>query len=163
MKILFDGEVYVHYGQLYVESGWEIPEDPVGAAFAGQENGLCGAAWPGFLFMVTGLHTGHVGFTVELRDTAPPVDDFWEDIAEVSFRPTGEDVALVQWAGEAAWPLDLKQVDMRVRYCAHGMDQGRQADTILEGEPALDRYLLQFWPDPPSPDRVLRQTSTNAA
>jgi hypothetical protein len=29
LKILFDGEEYVHYGQLYVETGWEIPEDPV--------------------------------------------------------------------------------------------------------------------------------------
>ena len=72
-------------------------------------------------------------------------------------------VLLVQWAGEACWPLDLKQVDYRVRYCARGMDAARSADTRLDGKPLLDRYLLQFWPGSVGPDRVVRQTSDVAA
>lgn len=163
MQVLFTGGLDVHYGQVYVQSGVEPPQADLRDAFAGQVNGLCGAATPGWLFMVTGLHTGHVGFTVELHDTAPPIDDFWDEIVEVSFRPTAEPVLLVQWAGEASWRLEMEPVDLRARYCAWGMDQARQADTILAGEPELDRYLLQFWPAPPSPDQVLKQTSGNAA
>ena len=113
--------------------------------------------------MITGLHTGHVAFTAELHDQPPPVEDSWEEVVEVSFRPTSETVALVQWGAEAAWPLALEQVDFRARYCADGMDQARAEDTRLDGEPVLDRYLLQFWPAPPSSDRVLKQTSAVAA
>lgn len=163
METLFDGDVHVHYGQFYVESGWQIPEDGFTRAFAGQVNGLCGGAAPGFLCMVTGLHTGHVEFTLELHDEAPPVDDFWEDVVEVSFRATSETVALVQWGAEAAWPLAIRREDLRVRYCATGMDEARAEDTRLDGEPKLDRYLLQFWPAPPSADGVLKQTSATAA
>ncbi|MGN6246697.1 MAG: hypothetical protein ACTHQ3_23890 [Motilibacteraceae bacterium] len=32
-----------------------------------------------------------------------------------------------------------------------------------EGEPVMDRYLLQLWPAPPRPDAVLRQTSPVAS
>ena len=99
MQVLFTGGLHVHYGQVYVESGWAMPSDPLSAAFAGQVNGLCGAATPGFLFMVTGLHTGYVGFTVELHYASPPIDDAWEEVVEVSFKPTADDVALVQLGG----------------------------------------------------------------
>lgn len=117
MQVLFASGLNVHYGQVYVESGWEMPSDPVSAAFAGQVNGLCGAATPGSLFMVIGLHTGHVGFTVELHNAAPPMDDGWEDVVEVSFTPTADDIALVQWGAEAAWALQLERVELRARYC----------------------------------------------
>ncbi len=101
--------MHVHYGQVYVESGGQNPEEPLTTAFGGQVNGLCGGAWPGFLFTITGLHTGHVGFTVELHDQAPP-EDLWEEVVEVTFRPTSETVALVQWGAEAAWPLALESM-----------------------------------------------------
>ncbi|MFJ8595307.1 hypothetical protein [Streptomyces sp. NPDC093598] len=109
------------------------------------------------------MHTGDVGFTVEVHDRAPPLDPSWEDAVEVSFRPASADSALVQWAGEASWPLGLGETDYRVRYCAEGMDRAGEKDTRLEGEPQLDRYLLQFRPAPPERDRVLRQTSRSAA
>jgi hypothetical protein len=162
LRVLFSGEVHVHYGQAYVHSspdyGYDLHE-----CFLGQSNGLCGAATPGTLFLITGLHTGCVGFTVESHDTAPPVDDGWEEIVEVSFTPETGEVILEQWGGEAAWPLDLPPADYRVRYCASGMDAGNEADTRLDDEPMHDRYLLQFWPAPPEADRVLKQTSDHAA
>ncbi|MGV9558753.1 hypothetical protein [Streptomyces sp. NPDC003522] len=157
------GEVHVHYGQIHVES------DPAGTtpglpeAFAGQANGLCGAAVPGALWLSTGLHTGDVGFVVEVHDAPPPLDPAWEDVVEVSFRPVSQGTSLVQWAGEAAWDLDLPRTDYRVRYCARGTDRGRELDTRVDGEPRADSYLLQFWPAPPRPDRVIRQTSRHAA
>ncbi|MEW1872620.1 hypothetical protein AB0420_31775 [Streptomyces caelestis] len=157
------GEVHVHYHQIYVESDPDSATSGLSEAFAGQSGGLCGAAVPGALWLRTGLHTGDVGFVVEVHDEAPALDPVWEDVVEVSFRPLSERTRLVQWAGEAAWDLDLARTDYRVRYCARGMDEGRELDTRVDGEPQTDSYLLQFWPAPPHPDRVIRQTSQQAA
>ncbi|MDQ0710976.1 hypothetical protein QFZ55_000428 [Streptomyces luteogriseus] len=163
MRRPVEGEVHVHYGQIYVESDPENHGPGLAEAFAGQRAGLCGAATPGALWLNTGLHTGDVGFTVEVCDQAPPLDPAWEDVVEVSFRPASAQSALVQWAGEASWDLGLEETDYRVRYCARGMDRASEEDTRLGDEPQLDRYLLQFWPAPPQPDRVLKETSQIAA
>lgn len=157
------GEVHVHYSQIYVQSDPDGTTPGLGEAFAGQSGGLCGAAAPGALWLVTGLHTGSVGFTVEVHDEAPPLTPDWEDVVEVSFRPVSEDTSLVQWGGEAAWDLELPVTDYRVRYSARGMDKGRDLDTRTAKEPRADSYLLQFWPAPPRPDQVIRQTSRIAA
>ncbi|MCC8243294.1 hypothetical protein [Saccharothrix luteola] len=155
------GTAWVHYGQITVETGTDV--FGLGECFGGQVNGLCGAAIPGGLFLFTGLHTGDVAFTAELHDQPPPVGDEWEDVVEVSFRPEGP-AALVSWAGEEWWPLDgLAEVDYRVRYCAVGMDEGHRMDNRSEDEPTVERYLLQFWPAPPEPDRIVKQTSAQAA
>ncbi len=156
MQTLFQGDVVVDYSQVYVMSDPAWPEDPMGGAFPGQLNGLCGAALPGFLFLVTGLHDGPVGFTVELHDEEPSVDDIWEDVVEVSFRPASDTVAVVEWGNGAAVSMVLEPRDFRVRYSAYGMDLAREKSSRFRGEPELDRYLLQFWPAPPSADRVVR-------
>ncbi|HJQ47318.1 MAG TPA: hypothetical protein VJ870_13535 [Amycolatopsis sp.] len=163
MSLLFEGELRVHYGQFYVESRIKDRFDGLTEARGGQTNGLCGAAVPGLLFLTTGLHTGNVEVTVELLDAPPPVREDWEEDVEASFRPQSDSVHLMQWAGEASWPLALDQVDYRVRYCASGMDQARAKDTRLAGQPLLDRYLLQLWPAPVAADAVVRQTSASAA
>jgi hypothetical protein len=160
MTTLMSGDAWVHYGQIYVDSGSSTPE--LTECFAGQRNGLCGAAVPGFLFLITGLHTGRIGFSVELLDVPPELDAGWEDVVEASFRPQG-DTALVGWGGQGRWPLDLAGRDYRVRYSAARMDQAREQDTRLDDQPEIDRYLLQLWPAPPEPDRVVKQTSAIAA
>lgn len=157
------GEVHVHYGQIYVASDPDHAIPDLSEAFAGQSGGLCGAAVPGALWLVIGLHTGNVGFTVEVHDEDPLLDPAWEDVVEVSFHPVSERTSLVQWAGEAARDLNLTRTDYRVRYCAQGMDEGRKLDTRVAGKPQADSYLLQFWPAPPRADRVVRQTSQKAA
>ncbi|MEA5362748.1 hypothetical protein VA596_24645 [Amycolatopsis sp., V23-08] len=162
MRTVVDGEVNVHYGQIYVHSEGGDPFDgDLTACFAGQRNGLCGAAVPGTLFLITGLHTGKVGFTAEVHDTEPPGTG-GEDVVEAPFRAEGA-ARLVTWGGGEWWDLELSPGDYRVRYSGSGMDAGRDRDTRLDGEPALDRYLLQFWPAPPAPDIVVRQRSAIAA
>ncbi|MDQ0605476.1 hypothetical protein QF037_009821 [Streptomyces canus] len=163
MRRPVEGEVFVHYGQIYVESDPESFGPDLAEAFAGQRAGLCGAAIPGALWLSTGLHTGDVGFTVEVHEEPPALDPQWEDVVEVSFQPVSSDSRLVQWAGEAVWGLDLEETDYRVRYCAKRMDEANRKDTRLDDEPQLDCYLLQFWPAPPQTDRVLKQTSEIAA
>jgi hypothetical protein len=95
------GPAHVHYGQIYVESGLESPDDPF-EGFGGQRNRLCGAAVPGFLCLLTGLHTGEVGFTVEVHEEPPLVDESWQEIVEASFHPIGE-AALVCWGDGDRW------------------------------------------------------------
>ncbi|NUR68252.1 MAG: hypothetical protein HOQ47_21075 [Streptomyces sp.] len=163
MRRPVEGEVFVHYGQIYVESDPDTVGPDLDEAFAGQSGGLCGAATPGSLWLTTGLHTGDVGFTVEVHEEPPPLDPQWEDVVEVSFRPASAESQLVQWAGEDMWELDLEEIDYRVRYCAKGMDEAHRKDTRLDSEPQLDRYLLQFWPAPPETDRILKETSKIAA
>lgn len=162
MRTVVHGDVHVHYGQIYVHSeGGEPFEGDLTACFAGQRNGLCGAAVPGTLFLLTGLHTGDVGFTAEVHESEPP-DAGGEDVVEASFRAAGP-ARLVTWGGEDWWDLELAPGDYRVRYSGTGMDAAREQDTRVDGEPQRDRYLLQFWPAPPAPDAIVRQHSAAAA
>ncbi|MBB1260150.1 hypothetical protein [Streptomyces alkaliterrae] len=161
-RTVYDGELRVHYCQFDVVSGTEDHVDFGGRT--GQRNGLCIATTPGALFLVTGLHTGTVGLTVELHDTSPPIEDHWEEVVEVSFRPVSSRLAVVPWGDGALCETRLDVRDHRVRYCALGMDEARERESeILEGDLTVDRYLLQFWPAPPAPDGVIRQTSASAA
>ena len=162
VSIVFDQEIHVHYGQFYVESRTDAFFD-LNESLGGQANGLCGAAVPGLLFLITGLHTGHTRVTIELLDASAPIRDEWEEVVEAPFRPATAKVVLVEWAYEASWPLPLAPIDYRIRYNATGMDRSRERDTLLAGEPLLDRYLLQLWPALPAPDAVIRETSQCAA
>lgn len=162
MRTVMSGSAWVSYSQIYVESTEDYAD--LSECFTGQRNGLCGAAVAGKLWLITGLHTGQVGFAVELHEKMPSVEYSAEDVVEASYRPIG-DAVLMTWAGDGgSWPLDLEpQVDYRVRYSGWGMDAGHQAGPPMDGEPLVDRYLLQFWPARPAPDRVVKQTSRQAA
>ncbi|WP_439678581.1 hypothetical protein [Embleya sp. MST-111070] len=162
MRTVFEGSVDVAYMQMYVDSRaqWSaIEEDHC----AGQVNGLCGAAVEGYLFLTTGMHTGSVGLTIEVHDGPPEVDGRWEDVVEAPFTPQSRTVRLAQWGDADACEFELDPVDHRVRYCAMGMDEANAHGVVFAGEPPVDRYLLQFWLAPAEPDRVVRQTSDQAA
>lgn len=157
--VLLNAEVHVAYAQIYLHS--QGADDPdLQKPFQGQANGMCGAAVPGALFLTTGLHTGRVHFTVERHSSAPAGNAGWEDVVEVSFTAITSEVVLQEWNGYR-YPLDLPLGQYRVRYAATGMDRGRDLDALVEG-PTVDTYLLQFWPAPPEPDRVVRETSQTA-
>ncbi|MDQ3433078.1 MAG: hypothetical protein M3481_00070 [Actinomycetota bacterium] len=161
MTVLLDTDVHVHYRFLWLTAA-DSPRPPEGDPRSGQDNGLCGAAVPGALGMVTGLHTGLVPVRVEALGAAPPLDNTWEDVVEVSFH--APDRSLVLSAFDDAHELLLPQAgELRARWSARGMDAACEADTRLEDEPALDAYLLQLWPAALAPDIVLRQTSAVAA
>ena len=155
MTILFDGQINVHYGFLFLR-----PEDEEGpdlvASRRGQRNGLCGSAQPGGLSMVTGLHTGQVPVVIEALDHEPAVDQTWDEIVEVSVQFTETDLVLAAFQEFIA--VHLPAVGWyRARWHANGMDEAHAHSR------AVDRYLRQLWPAPSTPDRVIRQTSENAA
>lgn len=130
MKTLFNGRLCVHYGQAYFVSGpvfdfdWE-------ASFRGQANGLCGASSPNVLFLITGLHTGHVNFSVEFSDMEPPLDQTWEDVVEVS-STTVNSAFLEEWAGRDSYSIDVAPGTYRVRYAAKGMDSARAVAQLTQ-------------------------------
>jgi hypothetical protein len=128
----------------------------------GQVNGLVGAAVPGQLSLITGLHTGRVPLVIRWHATEPPIGDDWEEVVEVSFQPSRTDLLLTSFQDSFELRLPVLQ-SLRARYCASGMDAARDADTVMDDEPTIDRYLLQLWPAPPAPDTVVRQTSDIAA
>lgn len=161
MRVLFDGAVRVHYGFLSLEPADRYSAAELMETRAGQSNGLCGAAHPGALSMVTGLHTGPVPVRVELHDTPPAPDDSWEDVVEVSLAPAAEQYGLASFdENHAIGPLPA--TSLRARWHARGMDTAHQEDTS-DGETELDRYLLQLWPAPVAPDVVVAQGSDQAA
>jgi hypothetical protein len=157
--VAFEGPLDVHYGQAYVVSGEGEGTEDMDKCFRGQSHGLLGAAAPGMLFLITGLHTGHVDFTAEVADGEPPLDESWEECVEAGFHPAGSKVLLVDWQGSLAVELPLSERDYRVRYVARGMDAAHEADTIMGDEDSIDAYRLSFWPGPPAPGRVLKQSS----
>lgn len=154
-RVLFRGAVEVHYRFINVHGADEDLRYELGDEHRGQANGLCGAAVPGLLNLVTGLHTGDVDFTVERHAAEPAVDDVWEEVVEVSTVTTVRDMALHGF--QSQYRFDLPPGAYRVRYCARGMQEAADRD-----EP-LDHYLLQFWPGGAEPDRIVRQTTEFAA
>jgi hypothetical protein len=162
MTMLFEADVPVHYGFINLLGANDANQADLMAARAGQVNGLVGAAVPGQLSLVTALHTGRVPLVVRWHDTEPALGDEWADVVEVSFDPPEVDLLLTSF--QDSFELRLPVVrSLRARYCASEMDAARDADTVMDDEPTIDRYLLELWPAAPAPDTVVRQTSEIAA
>jgi hypothetical protein len=193
MTRVFSGPLHVSYSQAYVY-GRDRFISNMEDCFRGQENGLCGAGVPGALFLITGLHTGSVGFTIDVLDAPPLLDDTeelevsveqmslfggsperinlgsparvkWEEIVEAPLYIDDAitNLALVEWGGGAVYPIPLQPGSYRVRYCARGMDIGRDHGTTLDDDDIVDFYSLAFWPAEATTDRVIKQTSKAAA
>ena len=156
MLTLFDRDLGLHYGFFHLCDPRDGP--PIGLGTDGQANGLCGVPGPGSVSMPTGLHTGHAPLRIELHGDEPAVDPAWEEIVEVSFTPVDGQLALMSFDDGA--DLEVPALGpLRVRYCASRMDEAARQDTILDGEPTIDRYLVQLWPAAHAPDTVVRVTS----
>lgn len=160
MARIFEGLLHVHYGQAYIESA-ESEGAELEDCFRGQINGLCGATFPGTLFLITGLHTGYVHFTLDVLDVPPEIEGVWEEIVEVSFTPVSEQTILCEWGGAAVFTFPLLQAPYRVRYCARDMDRGHELDTLVDNDP-VDSYALMFWLAEVAPDEIVKQTSQSA-
>lgn len=156
MRILLnEPRIDVSYSAASITTDDDVDRrDPEGS-WADESNGLCGAGVPGVLDLVTGTHTGVVPFRIELHSTEPALDPTWEEVVEVSFATRSDRAFLAGLMGqEFAFPLP--RGDYRVRYCAHAFGAATHSDEVR------DSYLLQFWPAPPAPGRIVVQTSAAA-
>ncbi|AHH93795.1 hypothetical protein KALB_418 [Kutzneria albida DSM 43870] len=155
----------MHAGQIYLQDGTPgLPDWD--RCFTANPVGIIGV-YGGDAILLTGLHTGHVGFRVVVAEADPgPELAAYEDVVEIDFSPATATVALVEWAGEDAHPLGELPAgpgNYRLRYHARGMDAGHELDTAEEhDEDPVDDYLLQVWPAPPSAPGILQVRSEQA-
>lgn len=154
-----DNVLFLQSGGEDIAGAGEMPE--LEASFAGQANGLLGAATPGALTLITGTYLGDVPVHVVVLDKEPGLGD-WEEIVEASFVPNGMYAALVNFEWSDGQLFELPAESYRVRLSASGMDEGFEQDVADEADPAPDSYELAFWPAPEAPDAILRQTSEQA-
>ncbi|WP_432573591.1 hypothetical protein [Kineococcus sp. SYSU DK005] len=156
MSVLFDGEVWLSYSQMYL-TGLDVETDHT-EAFRGQSNALLGAGSPGALTMMTGTHTGTIALRVVLTETEPPPAEEWPDVVEASYRPTAPELFIVGCTADTAGEVRLPVRDYRARYClARYRPEGTSTD---DGE--LERCELILWPAAPAPDVVVRVGSDHA-
>ncbi|KVK45413.1 hypothetical protein L905_19370 [Agrobacterium sp. TS43] len=158
---LFAGNVEVQYGQAYIELDGSF-DGAMDDCFVGQRNGLCGAQKPAILFLMTGLHTGIVGITINLFDADPGIDESWEEIVEVSFQAPKGGITLLEWAADEGVGMAVPAGSYRARYQGRAMQAANELNTNIDDIP-LDSYQLDLWPAPSTADHIVKQTSTVAA
>ncbi|HKU95999.1 MAG TPA: hypothetical protein VJR58_12020 [Vineibacter sp.] len=161
MAVLFAQDIHVHYGQAYLEVAGQF-DGEMEPCFRGQQNGICGAAVPDFLFFITGLHTGKVGFSINLFEEDPGIDDLWDEIVEVSFLVPRNEISLVEWGAENEYTIPIGPGTYRARYYARDMQAGRDLDTNTTST-VVDTYRLDVWKADKAADRVVKQTAEIAA
>ena len=164
LPTLFEGNFPVYYGQGYIQP----PESKVELKYEvrGQVNGLLRAGCTPHLYIATELHTGDVHLSIYRCNSAPPLPgDEWEEVVEASFIiEPGHPVALCDWNGDLAEPLDLPAGTWRVRYGAARFGRAHQGQDGRDpqGRP-IERYALAFWPEPePRADAIVRVTTPHA-
>lgn len=115
----------------------------------------------GIAFLITGLHTGTVSFTVAVADQDPGADlEGYEDIVEISFESSSGCVSLYESGGAGVHDIPSLSAGpgtYRFRYHARGMDAAREEDFP---DVVIDHYLLQIWPAPHGDPVVLKSTSS---
>ncbi|TMR88662.1 hypothetical protein [Nonomuraea basaltis] len=163
-------DLHVHYRQAYLADGYDEfpvvedrpdnhPEHPVGIIRVAVDDGKA--------LLITGLHTGPVGFSVTVADEDPGADtDEYEDIVEISFLAKSEWLRIAEWSGEGDHGLPKLPSGpgwYRLRYHAVNMDEGAKVNSLTSRHAVVDRYLLQIWPQPESPPRAVKSTSHQLA
>ncbi len=162
-RVIVDEIVHTDYGQL--DLIWVLPGGFDGdwrRFFAGQANGLVGAADPSGVYVNLARRSGGSAVRVVLHDGVPELDPAWEDVVEVSSRvPAGAEARWSTWAGEHWGPLTgLGSGVHRLRVSAIGRDAGRDGESA---ESVVDRYVLEFWPEPAlRPDAIVTVGSADA-
>lgn len=131
--------------------------------FAGQVNGLVGAADPRGVYLNLARRSGGSRVQPVLLPEAPTAPEGrYEDVVEVSTTvPDGADPKWVTWAFESWGPLpDVTPGTYRIRVSARGRDVGHEQE-LAHG--VVDEYLVDMWPAVPAPDEILRSGSEDAA
>ncbi len=162
-RVLLDETIETDYGQFDLGwgDGFEGFAGDFDEVFAGQVNGLAGAAHPGGLYLNLARRSGGSPVRIELMDLEPADDEQFEDVVEVSILVgAGAKPGWMTWAGEDGGPLELPPGSYRVRVNARGRDAGADDEFAEE---AVDFYLIQLWPAESRPDEIARTTSANAA
>ncbi len=163
-KVLYSGTLGIEYGQFYVDIDDDDFEDYLEpeAAFEHQNNGICGAAQTGKLFLVAGTQDGVIEIEVKLHSSEPTVDDTYEEIVEVSIEIGKKQLMLCEWGNETTHNLNINPGTYNVRYSIIGMEKEYNDDSDWESPIPGQRYYLQFWPGQKQKDVIKKCTSETA-
>ncbi len=159
---LLDEIIQTDYGQFDIVWGGGFGFDgEFRQFFAGQSNGLVGAADANGVYLHFGRRSGGSSVRIELLTQQPPAPVApWEDVVEVSVHVTEHaEPHWSSWAGESGGPLLLPPDTYRVRVSARGRDAGQDGEFA---EDVVDFYLVEFWRAPFQPDSILSVGSANA-
>lgn len=161
VRVLVDEVVKTDYGQLDLWFSDDAEDDgDIQSTFAGQDNGIAGAAVHGRIYLILGRRSGGSPVRIEAHDGVVPCDAEWEDVVEVStVVDEPGNCGWTSWASESGGHFVLPPGPHRVRVSARGRDTGDQNE--LADEP-VDFYLIQLWPAPVEADAILRVGSQNA-
>jgi hypothetical protein len=161
--VLLDDVVHTDYGQFDLawteDGGFDGDADKY---FAGQANGLVGAADPGGVYLNLARRSGGSHVRITLLPSAPPLQPVeYDDVVEVSVRiPVGAEPRWMTWAGETGGPLTgFAPGDYRARVSTKGRDAGADGE-FADG--VVDDYVVEFWAAREAPDEILRVGSENA-
>lgn len=150
------GQVYVQYAQYYVR---DVDADKPAPSPERGGNGVISVA-PDAALLTCGIHTGDVPVTVELWDSAPPLDTgAWDEAAEVSFHSTTGAAEVVapmgpppEWDEDAEVNLPFAGPgSYRLRIHVRGRDDRRDG-VVAEGDDPVEVHLIQVWPAPEAPE-----------
>ncbi|MEV3936445.1 hypothetical protein AB0K52_10760 [Glycomyces sp. NPDC049804] len=160
-RVLLDEMIETDYGLFELCWGDYGFDGDLERNFAGQVNGLAGAASGLGLFVHLAGRSGGSPVRIVLASDPSPADvESWEDIVEVSIAiPPGAEVVWCTFAGGDGGDLDLPCGTYRVRVSAYGRDAAHQGEYAEGG---VDRYLLELWPAPVRPDAIIKSTSADA-
>ena len=85
MATLLDTVIHTDYGQFDLAWGDSIGFDgDADRFFAGQLNGLVGAATGDDLYLVLARRSGGSALRIDVLEAEPALTDMWEDVVEVS-------------------------------------------------------------------------------
>lgn len=162
IRVLLDEVIQTDYGQFDVvwSEGLGFDGD-FDRFFAGQVNGLVGAASGEGVYLNLARRSGGSSMRIVLLDAAPPLDEAYEDVVEVSATvPADTEVSWMNWAGESQGELEgIAPGSYRLRVSARGRDAGADGE-FADG--VVDSYLVEIWPAAPALDSIVRVGSGEA-
>ncbi|TLM80820.1 hypothetical protein [Pseudarthrobacter sp. NamE5] len=108
----------------------------------------------------TGVHSGPIDLTVEVLEARPETSSpDWEDIHEVSLMLPGGRAFFSEPTGWEIKDIGTITGNDRGSYRARLHATGRDTAFDLVVESPVERHLVQFWKEPPSPVSVLSSKS----
>ncbi|MBO0814889.1 MAG: hypothetical protein J2P30_07035 [Actinobacteria bacterium] len=131
--------------------------------FIGCGNGLV-LTQPGIAIICTGISTGKVAVSVEVRNDPPEIVETadWEEVVEVSIEASTGRVTVVS-PGFRRPDLPLITPDGPGHYRARVHAFGRDAAIDLAPFESAEDYLIVIWPAPPAPETVYKQVDRYGA